>query len=361
MRRVLALAVLAALCVHALPARADVDEKERKKQEKRLLKGDADERRSAASFFWSNANEGSVPILVEALHDADPWVRSSVAGALWKLGEKARPAEAALTQALADPSARVRLKAAGALEVLGTPPEKMAEAVAEGLEDPDVDVRADAAHYLKRAGAPAVRILPVLLSCVRESQRNAATDSSRLSETQSQCRKDLRTLGILPKEAMPILDDALKEGDREERRAAAEAIGKAGGAARVEIPALGEALKDPERDVRWAAADALGNLGNSAKESIPALTEVIRSDPDADVRRRALRSLEDIDKDVKLSVQALILAMKDSDKEIRSNAVARFQYLDVVPKEAVGPLQAALKDPDTATTAGRALEKPVSK
>ena len=85
---------------------------------------------------------------------------------------------------------------------------------------------------------------------------------------------------------------------------------------------------------------------------------MIRSDRDADVRKRALRSLEDIDRDVKLSVQALILAMKDPDKEIRSNAVARFQYLDVVPKEAVGPLQEALKDPDTATTAGRALQSP---
>ena len=287
-------------------------------------------------------------------------MRSSVAGALWNLGEKARPAEGPLKQALQDPSARVRLKAAGALEALGTPPEDMAAAVAIGLDDSDVEVRADAAHYLRRAGAPAVQFLPVLLGCVRESQKNRGKDSSRVSEMQSQCRKDLRSLGILPKEAMPILDDALKEGDKEERRAAAEALGKAGGAARVEIPALGEALKDRDRDVRWAAADALGNLGNSAKESIPALTEVIRSDRDADVRKRALRSLEDIDKDVKLSVQALILAMKDPDKEIRSNAVARFQYLDVVPKEAVGPLQAALRT-DTATTAGRALEKPVSK
>lgn len=361
MRRILALAVVAAFFVHAQPARADVDEKERKKQEKKLLKGDADERRSAASFFFSNANEGSVPALVEALRDGDSWVRSGVAGALWKLGEKARPAEPALTQALADPSARVRLKAAGALEALGTPPERMAEAVAAGLEDPDVEIRADAAHYLKRARAPAVRFLPILLSCVRESQKSYAKDSQRLSETQSQCRKDLRTLGILPKEAMPILDDALREGDKEERRAAAEAIGKAGGAGRAEIPALAAALKDPERDVRWAAADALGSLGNPARESIPALTEVIRSDSDTDVRKRALRSLEDIDRDVTASVQALILAMKDRDKEMRANAVQRFQYLDVVPKEAVGPLQEALKDPDTSTWAERALKKPVSK
>jgi HEAT repeat protein len=189
----------------------------------------------------------------------------------------------------------VRLKAAGALEALGTPPEKMTEAVAIGLDDSDVEVRADAAHFLKRANEPAVRFLPVLLGCVRESQKNYARDSRRLSETQSQCRKDLRTLGILPKEAMPILDDALKEGDREERRAAAEAIGKAGGAGRVEIPALVRALKDPERDVRSAAADALGSLGNAAREAVPALTEVLRSDPDAEVRKRALRSLEDID------------------------------------------------------------------
>lgn len=361
MRRILALAVLAVVFAHALPARAEADDKERKKQEKKLLKGDVEDRRSASSFFWSNANEGSVPALVEALHDADPWVRSNVAGALWKLGEKARPAEAALKQALTDPSARVRLKAAGALEVLGAPPEQMADAVAIGLGDPDMDVRADTAHYLKRAGAPAVQFLPVLLSCVRESQKDRGMDSRRVSEMQGQCRKDLRNLGILPKAAMPILDDALREGDKEERRAAAEAIGKAGGAAREEIPALARALEDPERDVRWAAADALGSLGNPARDSIPALTEVLRSDRDKDVRRRALRSLEDIDKDVKLSVQALILAMKDPDKEIRSDAVARFQYLDVVPKEAIGPLQEALKDPDMATTAERALKKPVSK
>ena len=46
---------------------------------------------------------------IKALRDADPWVRSNVAGALWKLGEKARPAEAPLREALADSSARVTL------------------------------------------------------------------------------------------------------------------------------------------------------------------------------------------------------------------------------------------------------------
>lgn len=361
MRRILALALLAIFFAHAQPARAETDEKERKKQEKKLLKGDTEDRHSAASFFWSNANEGSVPALIEALRDADPFVRSNVAGALWKLGEKARPAEASLKQALSDSSARVRLKAAGALEVLGTPPEKMVDAVAFGLDDRDVEVRADTAHFLKRAGAPAVRFLPILLSCVRESQKNRGRDSSRLSDTQSQCRKDLREIGILPKEAMTILDEALKGDDKEERRAAAGALGKAGAAARAEIPALAAALKDSERDVRWAAADALGSLGNAAKDSIAALTEVIRSDHEADVRKRALRSLEDIDKDVKLSVTALIVAMKDSDKEIRANAAARFQYLDVVPKEAIGPLRDALKDPDMATTAERALKLPVAK
>lgn len=362
MRRILALVVVAFFMVHALPARAEVDDKERKKQEKKLLKGDTAERRSAASFFWSNADVGSVPALIEALRDEDPVVRSSVAGALWKLGEKARPAEGALKQALGDPSARVRLKAAGALGVLGTPPETMVDAVAFGLDDRDVEVRADSAHFLKRAGAPAVQFLSVLLDCVREDQKKIQRmDSGRLSNTQSQCREDLRKIGILPKEAMPILDEALKSGDKEERRAAADVLGKAGGAARVEIPALIKTLKDPDRDVRFEAADSLGEIGNAAREAIPALTDVIRSDRDAGVRKRALRSLEDIDKEVKLSVEALILAMKDPDKEIRSDAVARFQYLDVVPKEAIGPLREALKDPDTATTAERALKKPVSK
>lgn len=361
MRRVLSLLALAFFLSYAQPARAEGDDKERKKQEKKLLKGDVDDRRSAALFLFSNANESSVPALVEALKDADDYVRSNAAGALWKLGEKARPAEGPLEQALTDSSARVRLKAAGALEELGTPPEKIADAVAMGLEDRDVEVRAEAAHYLKRAGAPAVQILPALLDCVRESQKNRGKDSSRLSETQSQCRKDLRNLGILPKEAIPILDEALKDGDKEERRAAADVLGRAGGAARVEIPALVRALEDADRDVRYEAADSLGELGNAAREAIPALADVLRADRDVDVRKRALRSLEDIDKEVKLSVQALILAMKDPDKEIRSNAAARFQYLDVVPKEAVGPLQEALKDPDMATTAERALKKPVSK
>jgi HEAT repeat protein len=363
MRRILALAVLSLFFIaYAQAGRAEVDDKERKKEEKKLLKGDASDRRSAATFFWSNANEGSVPALIEALRDEDPLVRSNVAGALWKLGEKARPAETALKQSLSDSSARVRLRAAGALGVLGTPSEKLVDAVAIGLDDRDVEVRADTAHFLKRAGAPAVQFLPVLLDCVRENQKKTyGKDSSRLSDTQSQCRKDLREIGILPKEAMPILDEALKEGDKEERRAAADALGKAGGAARVEIPALIKALRDPERDVRWEAADSLGELGNAAREAIPALTDVIRSDREVDVRKRALRSLEDIDIDVKLSVEALILAMRDADKVIRSNAVARFQYLDVVPKEAISPLREALRDPDTATTAERALKKPVSK
>ena len=191
MRRILALAALALFFVTAQPARADVDEKERKKQEKKLLQGSSEDRRSAASFFWSNASEGSVPVLIVALKDDDPWVRSSVAGTLWKLGEKARPAEPALKEALNDSSARVRLKAAGALGALGSPPEKMVDAVSIGLDDRDVEVRADTAHYLKRAGEPAVKYLPALLDCVRESQKRVkGIDSSRLSSTQSQCRED---------------------------------------------------------------------------------------------------------------------------------------------------------------------------
>jgi HEAT repeat protein len=283
------------VAARAPSAPADVDARARQKQEKRLVDGDTEVRREAASFLWSNADAGSVPALAAALRDADPRVRSLAAGALWKLGEAARPAEAALERALRDSSARVRLNAAAALETLGTPPEAMADAIAVGLDDPDVEVRADAAHALRRAGAPAVQILPVLLGCVRESQRSRGRDSSRVSAMQSQCRGDLRNLGILPKEAMPILDDALKEGDAEERRAAAEAIGKAGGAARAEIPALIGALGDPEADVRGAAADALGRIGNAARSSVPALSRTVRSDPVAEVRQRALRALEDVD------------------------------------------------------------------
>lgn len=114
--------------------------------------------------------------------------------------------------------------------------------------------------------------------------------------------------------AVPALIGALKDGDVEVRRAAAQSL------ANLEdprsIPALVDALRDSDAEVRAAAASALGQFED--KRAVPGLVALLK-DANKDVRHAALSSLSGFRDEV--PTDAIITALGDSDPDIRAAAL----------------------------------------
>jgi HEAT repeat protein len=137
------------------------------------------------------------------------------------------------------------------------------------LKSGDVEVRRTAAKALGDGGPSAKDAVPGLTEALRDSDlyvRRFAAQS-------------LGQIGPAAKSAVPALSTILKRGsDRKEVLAAVtDAISKIGGGSG-SVDALAATLVDSSRDTesRRAAAEALGKLGSAAKPAIPALLEVLK-------------------------------------------------------------------------------------
>ncbi len=73
---------------------------------------------------------------------------------------------------------------------------------------------------------------------------------------------------------LPNLEKLVREGDKDERKIAADILGDIGD--RAAVPALVKCLQDPDENVRAAAGEALGMLGDSSVA--PHLAELLRQD-----------------------------------------------------------------------------------
>lgn len=99
-------------------------------------------------------------------------------------------------------------------------------------------------------------------------------------------------LGSIGRPAVPVLIEALKDGDRDVRTAAAAALISIGPEARFAVGTLVRALRDEDYFVRWNSVVALGEIGD--KEAVPALMETL-ADGNIDVRKAAADALEKIE------------------------------------------------------------------
>lgn len=104
--------------------------------------------------------------------------------------------------------------------------------------------------------------------------------------------KELGKLGAGARDAMPALQNALKDADEDVRRVAASSLKAIQAAQPVDSPTqrLIRELQSPDESVRLRAAKELGKIGPSAYEAIPFL-EKLTLDPDEDVRRVATAAL----------------------------------------------------------------------
>jgi HEAT repeat protein len=235
--------------------------------------------------------------LQRALRDPDADIRAAAVDSLRLMGE---PAVDALMDTLDDPDHLVRVAAAEALGAIGG--RKALGALLTLLKDADEDVRVGAVRSLAILGDP--RALPFLIGQFSDSSsaiRSAAADStaefgdtslavllSALADRQTLVRiTAAEALGKLAHiKAVPSLIESLGDGVHEVRFGAAQALGEIGLPA---IKPLIGVLKNGNREERLAVLEALGRI---LDERARAGIEYALNDSDPDVREKAEKALK---------------------------------------------------------------------
>ncbi len=252
-------------------------------------------------------SEKAVEPLIQALKDADSFVRWNAADALGKIGSE--KAVEPLIQALKDVDSSVRWNAADALGKIGS--ERVVEPLIQALKDVDSSVRWNAADALGKIGSE--RVVEPLIQALKDTnfsvRWNAADALGKISG----------------EKVVEPLVQALKDVDSSVRWKAADALGKIGGEKVVEP--LIQALKDTDSHVRWNATDALGKIGG--EKVVEPLIQALK-DTDSHVRRKAADALGKIGSEK--VIEPLIQALKDTDSHVRRKVVGALGRINISRK-----------------------------
>jgi HEAT repeat protein len=192
------------------------------------------------------AAKDAVPALVRVLQGENSWgVQSAVAEALCAIGPEARAAIPTLVEALKDP-----FSAQWAASVLGNIGPEAVPALIQGLRIGDADTRAWTADALGQIGPAATAAVGDLTTLLQDKPPVRWWAAIALAEIQPSPA------------ALPVLIETMQavEYEQDARCAAAEALGRMGGLAQTAIPLLKQALQDGDRSVREAAHQALQQI-----------------------------------------------------------------------------------------------------
>jgi HEAT repeat protein len=267
--------------------------------------------------------------------------RVGAAGALGRLGSRAKAAVGALRVALDDEDRDVRIQAARALwqierqadtkllltvfqdeepvygvpfpiwEDLGRKAQAAVPSLLQALQSPDERIRLSAAIALGHMGQSIVAKEAVWALTAR------LKDGSTSVRRAAACT--LGKMGPKAGEAVPALSEALQDVDTVTRVAAASSLGDIGPAARTAVPHLGRAVKEGETGIRGAAAYALGRMGPAAKAAVPDLIEALK-DKNQHMRTSAAQALGRIGPAASPAVPELIAALHDEWFQARDSA-----------------------------------------
>jgi hypothetical protein len=150
-------------------------------------------------------------------------------------------------------------------------------------------------------------------------------------------RKALADLGPAAAPAIPQLAQMLKEGRN--CNAAAYTLASIGTNA---LPVLIDALTNGNPVARLEAAGAMGGLGEAAEAAVPALVECMH-DENSGVRGNAIAALQSIPKRPDVAVPALIAALADPDAHDNADTVLR-KYAQVEAETTISLLIQASKE-----------------
>ncbi len=330
-----------------------------------ITSSDVDKRRDAARLLGGHPEQpGTVGLLLPALSDRDDVVRVQAASSLWKLAEREvdiGAAVPALRERLVDPRPDVRVQAAGALEKAGVDPRELVDARRSVLREGDWFEVALAARDLV-GWVDGVELVEPLLRSLREAPLDGDRDRfdanrvfaplvargdgatiealvAALDEPRLPKASLIAALGDL-QPAPPGLRDALlanlREDDPAIRATAAKTLGalvQRGEGGDGWVAPLLPLLEDLYVDVRYEACDALRAGRGAAHTGSEALLALLAREPEARVRRAALRALaaigdpaEAFDRSAKSAVAERALpaveaiASGDADADVRETA-----------------------------------------
>ncbi len=207
----------------------------------------------------------AVSALVAALtykYDANA---GEAAGALARIGPRAKKAVGTLRSALGHKSPRVRVGAARVLEHVGPPAKPAVAELLAALEDEEAEVRGSVVQALGSVAADS-KDVPAHLA------RMLADESEDVRENAG-----LSLLGC-GDEGIRLLCEALDAKDAPVAVAAAKALGRSENQTGPIATALGQALRHEATEVRSEAARALARFGTAALPAKHALLDVVRND-----------------------------------------------------------------------------------
>ncbi|WP_433139715.1 HEAT repeat domain-containing protein [Actinomadura nitritigenes] len=264
----------------------------------------------------------------ESLRATDPATRAAAVTALTaavRAGDAPRGAGDTLAWALADEDGDVRARAADALRRL-----------------PELYIGEDGIGALRLAAArgrdrlvrdTAAELLTILSRGAGELYAQGLQDDEPQVRIQA-------VLGLVALGAVPEVADAADDPSREVRVAVAEGLARLSGPAA--LTALEHLLGDHDPVVRMAALDAAAELGVPG----PLEGRVVTSTAHASwqVRRRAVRALGRARADV--AVQPLVRALGDRIVDVRRAAVRALEQWAADRPEVVTALTESLTDPD---------------
>jgi HEAT repeat protein len=316
-----------------------------------LKDGAAEVRAAAAAALGELGSSGgkAVPELTRALGDGDLTVRWAAADALGQIGPGAKAAVPALLEAFKSEHASVRALAAQALGEIGREGDAKAAvpALVQGLRDPERQARRQAAWALAKLGAAGTPEAKEAVKVLADG-----TDSWEWGAT-------LAVLVRFRADSVPALVDALKRGEVEVRKAAANLfLQLSADEYRSAVPALTEALKDPDGYVRFRSAVALMHVGPEARAALPALSAMLKDEWGTN-RQWAAVAAGMIGKQKEL-IPPLREGLKTpSDGALRRYAAQALGRLGPEAEAAAADLTGALKDGDEGvrTAAADALKR----
>lgn len=322
--------------------------------------------RVAALDALTSIGDAAVPTLSKALEK--PALRYWSALALGELGEKAKPAVAALTAALKDDQPATRREVLVALARIGPDASEAVPAIIPLLDDKDEAVAHAAAFALGRMGPAAAGAAAALrkgqegseeelmrtvstwaLAHVEPENKQVRADAIKRLTSALQAENPRVQLAALkglielepdPAKLVPILSGVLCQGEEQLVDEAFAAVAAMGDAA---TPALIEALKSPEACLRATAL--LAQLGPKAGVAAPALAAAL-SDPNPEVRREALFALASMGPDAAPALAAITKALDDPEMPVRAIAAYALGSIGEGAQSAVPKLRTELKSSD---------------
>ena len=302
--------------------------------------------------------EGVVPELEKGLAAQKwnvRWVAATVCG---KLGENSLGLVPQLRRlSKYDKDADIKRAAAQSLEeisnVVASPlPEPTLAEWQQSLSDRNAQVRKDAAAELGKLGKEAAAAIPKLTELLSdEVTRDVALEA-------------LGQMGSAAIESVPVIVAKIPGCNSMTcpyMYKAAEVLGKIGKEdPEGVVPELEKGLAAQKWNVRWVAATVCGKLGENSLGLVPQLRRLSKYDKDADIKRAAAQSLEEISNVVASPLPEPTLAewqqsLSDSNAQVRKDAAAELGKLGKEAAAAIPKLTELLSDEVTRDVALEAL------